>query len=117
MVDSTLPVSHRFQIPVTQKVICFKLCIFHYYNYIFFIETIEGNFDDRELTRSLRREVAKLTEQWNHLINRSDNWKHRLDEYMTVSENKYYVYIVNEYLIWHGDQILFTFFSIVMHCE
>jgi hypothetical protein len=39
----------------------------------------------RELTRSIRREVAKLTEQWNHLINRSDNWKHRLDEYMTVS--------------------------------
>lgn len=40
---------------------------------------------NRELTRSIRREVAKLTEQWNHLINRSDNWKHRLDEYMTVS--------------------------------
>lgn len=39
----------------------------------------------RELTRSIRREVAKLSEQWNHLINRSDNWKHRLDEYMTVS--------------------------------
>ncbi|XP_070495965.1 dystrophin, isoforms A/C/F/G/H-like isoform X7 [Chironomus tepperi] len=38
---------------------------------------------NRELTRSIRREVAKLTEQWNHLINRSDNWKHRLDEYMT----------------------------------
>jgi hypothetical protein len=40
---------------------------------------------NRELTRSIRREVAKLTEQWNHLINRSDGWKHRLDEYMTVS--------------------------------
>lgn len=43
---------------------------------------------NRELTRSIRREVAKLTEHWNHLINRSDNWKHRLDEYMTVSSNE-----------------------------
>ncbi|XP_050330359.1 dystrophin, isoforms A/C/F/G/H isoform X10 [Bactrocera neohumeralis] len=37
----------------------------------------------RELTRSIRREVGKLSEQWNNLIDRSDNWKHRLDEYMT----------------------------------
>ncbi|XP_029733075.2 dystrophin, isoforms A/C/F/G/H isoform X10 [Aedes albopictus] len=37
----------------------------------------------RELTRSIRREVNKLSEQWNHLIDRSDNWKHRLDEFMT----------------------------------
>ncbi|XP_075145725.1 dystrophin isoform X3 [Haematobia irritans] len=37
----------------------------------------------RELTRSIRREVAKLSEQWNNLIDKSDNWKHRLDEYMT----------------------------------
>jgi hypothetical protein len=40
---------------------------------------------NHELARSIRREVSKLSEQWNHLINRSDNWKHRLDEYMTVS--------------------------------
>lgn len=39
----------------------------------------------RELARSIRREVGKLSEQWNNLIDRSDNWKHRLDEYMTVS--------------------------------
>jgi hypothetical protein len=45
---------------------------------------------NRELTRSIRREVAKLTEQWNHLINRSDNWKHRLDEFMTVSSDLSY---------------------------
>ncbi|XP_055852370.1 dystrophin, isoforms A/C/F/G/H isoform X3 [Episyrphus balteatus] len=38
---------------------------------------------NRELTRSIRREVGKLSEQWNNLIDRSDNWKHRLDEYMT----------------------------------
>lgn len=42
----------------------------------------------RELTRSIRREVAKLSEQWNNLIDKSDNWKHRLDEYMTVSFTK-----------------------------
>lgn len=46
---------------------------------------LSGDDQNRELTRSIRREVAKLTEQWNHLINRSDSWKHRLDEYMTVS--------------------------------
>ncbi|XP_064549814.1 dystrophin, isoforms A/C/F/G/H isoform X9 [Drosophila montana] len=39
----------------------------------------------RELARSIRREVGKLSEQWNNLIDRSDNWKHRLDEYMTTS--------------------------------
>ncbi|XP_039438021.1 dystrophin, isoforms A/C/F/G/H isoform X4 [Culex pipiens pallens] len=38
---------------------------------------------NKELTRSIRREVSKLSEQWNHLIDRSDNWKHRLEEYMT----------------------------------
>ncbi|XP_053684970.1 dystrophin, isoforms A/C/F/G/H isoform X6 [Sabethes cyaneus] len=37
----------------------------------------------RDLTRSIRREVNKLSEQWNNLIDRSDNWKHRLDEFMT----------------------------------
>ncbi|XP_063701711.1 dystrophin, isoforms A/C/F/G/H isoform X5 [Culicoides brevitarsis] len=45
-----------------------------------YLSTEEQN---RELTRSIRREVAKLSEQWNHLIGRSDNWQHRLDEYMT----------------------------------
>lgn len=39
----------------------------------------------RELTRSIRREVAKLSEQWNNLIDKSDNWKQRLDDFMTVS--------------------------------
>ncbi|KAJ6635998.1 Dystrophin, isoform D [Pseudolycoriella hygida] len=39
----------------------------------------------RELTRSILREVGKLSEQWNSLIDRSDHWKHRLDEYMTES--------------------------------
>ncbi|XP_055532572.1 dystrophin, isoforms A/C/F/G/H isoform X3 [Wyeomyia smithii] len=37
----------------------------------------------RDLTRSIRREITKLSEQWNNLIDRSDNWKHRLDEFMT----------------------------------
>lgn len=41
---------------------------------------------NRELTRSIKREVVKLSEQWNNLIDRSDHWKHRLDEYMTVSD-------------------------------
>lgn len=40
---------------------------------------------NRELTRSISREVGKLSEQWNNLIDHSDNWKHSLDEYMTVS--------------------------------
>lgn len=40
---------------------------------------------NRELSRSISREVAKLSEQWNQLIDHSDNWKHSLDEYMTVS--------------------------------
>lgn len=48
-----------------------------------YLSTEEQN---RELTRSILREVGKLSEQWNNLIDRSDHWKHRLDEYMTVSE-------------------------------
>lgn len=44
---------------------------------------------NRELTRSILREVGKLSEQWNNLIDRSDHWKHRLDEYMTVSETQF----------------------------
>ncbi|KYM88386.1 Dystrophin, isoform D [Atta colombica] len=34
----------------------------------------------RELTRSIRREVNKLSEQWNALIERSDAWKRKLDD-------------------------------------
>lgn len=45
----------------------------------------------RELTRSILREVGKLSEQWNNLIDRSDHWKHRLDEYMTVSNLNVYI--------------------------
>lgn len=51
---------------------------------------LSNDEQNRELTRSIRREVAKLSEQWNHLIGRSDNWQHRLDEYMTVSTQKFY---------------------------
>ncbi|XP_026673757.1 dystrophin, isoforms A/C/F/G/H isoform X3 [Ceratina calcarata] len=34
----------------------------------------------RELTRSIRREVNKLSEQWNALIERSDAWKRKLED-------------------------------------
>ena len=40
---------------------------------------------NRELTRSIRREITKLSEQWNNLIDKSDNWKQRLDDFMTVN--------------------------------
>lgn len=53
-----------------------------------YMSTEEQN---RELTRSIRREVAKLSEQWNNLIDKSDNWKQRLDDFMTVS-GKWYNY-------------------------
>lgn len=39
----------------------------------------------RELTRSIRREVNKLSEQWNALIERSDAWKRKLDDTANVS--------------------------------
>lgn len=45
---------------------------------------ISTDEQSRELTRSISHEVAKLSEQWNKLIDHSDNWKHSLDEYMTV---------------------------------
>jgi chromosome segregation ATPase len=34
----------------------------------------------RELTRSIRREVNKLSEKWNALIDRSDQWQRKLDD-------------------------------------
>lgn len=91
-----LPVSHLFRIPVIQKVWNTK-DFFFYVEY--FKEMISKHFialdndsrypsadeQNRELTRSISREVAKLSEQWNQLIDHSDNWKHSLDEYMTVS--------------------------------
>lgn len=39
----------------------------------------------RELTRSIRREVGKLSDKWNALIDRSDQWRRRLDETLAVS--------------------------------
>lgn len=38
----------------------------------------------RELTRSIRREVTKLSETWVGLLSRSDNWQLRLEETITV---------------------------------
>jgi hypothetical protein len=40
----------------------------------------------RELTRSIRREVNKLSEKWNALIDRSDQWQRKLDDSLAVSE-------------------------------
>jgi len=40
----------------------------------------------RDLTRSIRREVNKLSEKWNALIDRSDQWQRKLDDILAVSE-------------------------------
>lgn len=40
----------------------------------------------RELTRAIRREVNKLSDKWNALIDRSDLWKRKLDESLSVSD-------------------------------
>lgn len=40
---------------------------------------------NRELVRSIRREVAKLGEQWHGLLDSSDQWKRRLEDFVTVS--------------------------------
>jgi hypothetical protein len=45
----------------------------------------------RELTRSIRREVNKLSEKWNALIDRSDQWQRKLDDSLTVSPHLCYV--------------------------
>lgn len=39
----------------------------------------------RELTRCIRREVNKLSEKWNDLIERSDQWQRKLDDSIAVS--------------------------------
>lgn len=45
----------------------------------------------KELTRCIRREVNKLSEKWNALIDRSDQWQRKLDDSHSVSR-----YEVNE---------------------
>lgn len=39
----------------------------------------------RELTRCIRREVSKLSEKWNALIERSDQWQRKLEDSLVVS--------------------------------
>lgn len=39
----------------------------------------------RELARSIRREVAKLADKWNALVDRSDAWGRCLDDGVQVS--------------------------------
>lgn len=46
---------------------------------------LSADQQNRILSRSIRREVNKLSEQWSLLIERCDKWKHRLDENVTVS--------------------------------
>uniref|UniRef100_A0A8W7JC80 Protein detached n=1 Tax=Anopheles albimanus TaxID=7167 RepID=A0A8W7JC80_ANOAL len=44
---------------------------------------LSADQQNRILSRSIRREVNKLSEQWSLLIERCDKWKHRLDENVT----------------------------------
>ncbi|XP_049531083.1 dystrophin isoform X2 [Anopheles darlingi] len=44
---------------------------------------ISADQQHRILSRNIRREVNKLSEQWTLLIERCDKWKHRLDENVT----------------------------------
>lgn len=96
-----LPANHLYRMPVTLKVSVFQANIWFkpFYNKIFIeyesftlvlvldndSRYLSAEEQTRELTRSITREVGKLSEQWNHLIDHSDNWKHSLDEFMTVS--------------------------------
>lgn len=105
-VDNTFQANHRCRTRVIRKVrLTHSDCQLPDSNlYSFAVFDAESRFlsaedQNRELTRSIRREVAKLTEQWNHLINRSDNWKHRLDEYMTVSFAHFSI-VLTSTLLW-----------------
>lgn len=44
----------------------------------------------RELTRCIRREVNKLSEKWNALIDRSDQWQRKLDDSLAVSSHDFF---------------------------
>ncbi|CAH1403028.1 unnamed protein product [Nezara viridula] len=43
-----------------------------------------GNAEARELTRCIRREVNKLSDKWNALIDRSARWHDTLDDTLTA---------------------------------
>lgn len=47
---------------------------------------------NQELVRSIRREVGKLAEQWHSLLDRSEHWKRRLDDLVTVSAGTLPIY-------------------------
>lgn len=38
----------------------------------------------RDLTISLKREVTRVSEQWNNLLQRSDQWQRSLDDSVKV---------------------------------
>lgn len=42
----------------------------------------------REITRSIRREVKKLSDKWNELLQHNDLRQKRLDDVHRVSEGK-----------------------------
>lgn len=46
---------------------------------------VDVDEQNRELVRSIRREVGKLGEQWHGLLERSEQWKRHLDDLVTVS--------------------------------
>ncbi|KAL1131824.1 hypothetical protein AAG570_011436, partial [Ranatra chinensis] len=48
----------------------------------------------RELTRSIRRELNKLSDKWNALIDRSARWHDTLDDTLTVSQFTSPLYLV-----------------------
>lgn len=67
---------------------------------------LSNDEQSRELTRSIRREVGKLSGQWNNLIDRSDHWKHRLDEYMTVSVVSNYILFLSWVVFMRNNVLL-----------
>ena len=42
--------------------------------------------DQKDLTRGIRAEVARLAERWNALLHHADSWSRKLDDMLPVSK-------------------------------
>ena len=53
------------------------------------------NDNNKELLRNIRREVSKLSEKWNALIERSDQWLKKLENGHSVRSSFLLLFLIN----------------------
>ena len=58
----------------------------------------DADGQQRELSRGIRTEVARLSERWNALLHKAELWQNKLDDFLPVSFISYSVWRRNSFL-------------------